>query len=229
MKRKPRGSSKAGRPRKKDVARNASGRIVQRVDPNERVVELRKALLPPAKDGNQIDISQADDPMDLAHARGWLSTRQVTAGRRYAALYAASHPSKIRKAEHEAPPEGERDARSWSQVPDAEIVMMFDKMMDATARQSRPESAAVRSRTLYLSMTNALSPREQLQVFNCFCLRSWPQWLIWQCAGKVIPPEWTSRRAELNRGLDVLDALLTRKPKRANLHIVEMKSSVWCA
>jgi hypothetical protein len=65
-----------GRPRK-DGPRHPSGQLVQKVEPNAKVVELRRALL---GETPQARLADAEDPMSLALARGWITDEQHRAG-----------------------------------------------------------------------------------------------------------------------------------------------------
>ena len=218
----------AGRPRKLNAPRYKSGRLIakdQTVEPNPFLLRQRAVILGDC----QADPSVTDDPMTLAHARGWLTQRQVEAGRRYAALYHASHPAKPCTAPHEAPPAGEREDRTWGQIPSWEIGALFDRMMDATARRGRSESSQVNARRRYLSLSAELTTRERLEIFNAFCLGMWPKWELNMIAGRPLGDDARWRRASLISGLNVINRLLTSPQKRSTFQIVEMKSSVCCA
>lgn len=227
-KRKPRGSSKAGRPRKVDAKRYPSGRLIakdQVVEPNPFLLRQRATVMGDCAS----DPSVTENPMDLAHARGWLTQRQVEAGRRYAALYRSCHPTRPCSAPHEAPPAGEREDRAWSEIPRAEIVVLFDRMMDATTARSRPESLQAKAHSSYLALSAVMDRQAQIEVFNAFCLGMWPRWEVDAISDRDTSADAASRHAALVNGLDAINRLLTTGAKRATSRIVEMKTSVCCA
>jgi hypothetical protein len=74
--------SRPGRPRKEGATRHPSGKIVHKApEPNERVTELRKAMLPGG------DITKAENWPDLCLARGWLTEERHRAFSAYMELY----------------------------------------------------------------------------------------------------------------------------------------------
>lgn len=44
---------------------------------------------------------------------------------------------------------------------------------------------------------------EQADVFACFCLESWPQWIVQRCAGRFDTP-WERRHRLLAAGLEAI-------------------------
>lgn len=75
-----------GRPRKPG-ARYPSGKLKD-PGPNSRIVEARRTLLGADAD-EKVDLSKAENCLDLSLARGWLSPRRHRAARRYAQLWAS--------------------------------------------------------------------------------------------------------------------------------------------
>lgn len=79
---KRRGNSRAGRPRGKGD-RYASGDLKpQKVEPNKRVVEIRRELLGVAE-GETFDLSKAENALDIALARDWISVDHHMAARQF--------------------------------------------------------------------------------------------------------------------------------------------------
>ena len=77
---------KTGRPRKAGD-RYPGGKLKpQSQIPNQKVIALRRAMLG-AKDGDAVDLSKAENPMDLAFERGWVTERRHRAGQLFANLY----------------------------------------------------------------------------------------------------------------------------------------------
>lgn len=73
-----------GRPRKQGE-RYPSGKL-KPAKPNAKVVAMRRAMLG-AKDGERVDLAKAENPMDLALERGWISEKRHRAGQLFANLY----------------------------------------------------------------------------------------------------------------------------------------------
>lgn len=76
---------KTGRPRKSGE-RYPGGKLKPQNGPNAKVVAMRRALLG-ANDGEDVDLTMAENPMDLAFARGWISEPRHRAGKLFANLY----------------------------------------------------------------------------------------------------------------------------------------------
>lgn len=76
---------KTGRPRKSGD-RYPGGKLKPQNGPNAKVVAMRRALLG-ADDGDEVDLTMAENPMDLAFARGWISEPRHRAGKLFANLY----------------------------------------------------------------------------------------------------------------------------------------------
>ncbi|MCR5874380.1 hypothetical protein LRS10_09515 [Phenylobacterium sp. J426] len=74
-----------GRPRSKG-ARFPGGKL-KPPEPNARVLQLRRSLLAANDPDAKVDISKAENALDLMLARGWISEGQHRAARRYAALW----------------------------------------------------------------------------------------------------------------------------------------------
>jgi hypothetical protein len=195
--------SKGGRPRKA-APRHACGKLVQSAEPNPKVVALRRALVGSAGTGDaRADLASAEDPMSLALARGWITEAQHRAGVAYAQAWRRSHPQRRLVGEtSEAPEPAVRDLRRIGEMGDAEIARAFDAMLEGTRLAPREESE-VEARTRYNAASRLMRPAEQNEVFLCFCLQSWPQWLIQRCAGHFDTP-WEARRRLLVAGLDAI-------------------------
>lgn len=210
---KRRGSSNAGRPRQAGK-RHPSGKLVQKIEPNERVMAERQALVSGLE---KVDLSAAEDPMALAYAHGWLTEVEHKAGEAYARYYAASHVRhRSTGGLSESPDPSQRDMRSIGQMSDAEIVHAFDHILDSTRAPAASEDREMKARARYNALSAAMTPAEQTQVFQCFCLRSWPQWLIYMASGKTAPESWDRKRKLLIRGLDIIAAQLTKPRKQSN-------------
>ena len=48
-----------------------------------------------------------------------------------------------------------------------------------------------------------MTAAEQAEVFACFCLESWPQWIVQRCAGRFDTP-WERKHRLLTAGLEAI-------------------------
>lgn len=196
-----------GRPRK-DGPRHPSGQLVQKVEPNAKVIELRRALL---GETPQARLADAEDPMSLALARGWISAEQHRAGLHYAGAWRRSHPQRRTPGMMETAEPAGRDLRRVSEMSDAEIAAAFETVFsDAASRGPPSEAEQVEARGRYNTMSRAMTPGEQAEVFLCFCLASWPQWILQRCAGRF-DTAWERKHRLLVSGLETLAA---KRPQR---------------
>jgi hypothetical protein len=196
-----------GRPRK-EGPRHPSGQLVQKVEPNAKVVELRRALLGEAP---QARLADAEDPMALALARGWITDEQQRAGLQYASAWRRSHPQRRTPGLAETSEQSGRDLRRVSEMSDEEIATAFETVFsDAASRGPPSEAEQVEARQRYNAMSRAMTADEQAEVFLCFCLASWPQWILQRCAGRF-DTAWERKHRLLVSGLETLAA---KRPQR---------------
>jgi hypothetical protein len=180
------------------------------VEPNAKVVELRRALLGPAPSAS---LASAEDPMALALARGWITEPQHRAGCAYALAWRRSHPQRRAGGLGERTDPAERDPRRIGEMSDAEIAAAFEAVFAAPqARGPLSEAEQVEARARYNAMSRAMTAAEQNEVFLCFCLASWPQWILQRCAGRF-DTAWERKHRLLVSGLETLAA--RRAPTRA--------------
>jgi hypothetical protein len=181
---------------------------VQKVEPNAKVVELRRALVGGATAARLAD---AEDPMSLALARGWINEAQHRAGAVYAQAWRRSHPQRRAPGLTETADPAGRDLRRVSEMSDAEIATAFDAIFATPAAQGPlSEAAQVEARLRYNSMSRSMTAAEQNEVFLCFCLASWPQWILQRCAGRF-DTSWERKHRLLVSGLSTLAALQPRR------------------
>lgn len=199
-----------GRPRKAGP-RKPCGRLIQKTEPNERVVEMRRAMLGDAN----ASIADAENPMSVALARGWISEDQHRAGALYATAWRRSHPQNQTTGSLAEAPERHYDPRAIAQMSSAEIVEAFDSILAGTHRSEMSEASAVQARQRYNAMCNAMTPAEQSEVFLCFCLESWPQWILQRVAGRF-DTSWERKNRLLISGLVQLTQYLA--PRREAVH-----------
>jgi hypothetical protein len=182
---------------------------VQKVEPNAKVVELRRALIGDAAGARLAD---AEDPMALALARGWIGEAQHRAGTVYAQAWRRSHPQRRAPGLEETSEPATRDLRRVGEMSDAELAAAFDAVFSGPDSRGPPtEVELAEARLRYNSMSRALTAAEQNEVFLCFCLGSWPQWILQRCAGHFETP-WERKRRLLVSGLEALEA--QQRPRR---------------
>jgi hypothetical protein len=176
---------------------------VQKVEPNAKVVELRRALL----GGNdKARLADAENPMSLALARGWITEAQHRAGLAYAAAWRRSHPQRRPAGLQETQDPDLRDKRRIREMSDSEIGQAFDAIFcSPERREPLSEADQIEARSRYNAMSRALSAEEQNEVFLCFCLASWPQWIVQRCAGRF-DSSWERKHRLLVSGLETLAA-----------------------
>jgi hypothetical protein len=197
-----------GRPRK-DGARHPSGQLVQKVEPNPKVVELRRALL--GEPAGRLEA--AEDAMSLALARSWISAEQHRAGAAYAGLWRRSHPQRRTPGLTEVEVPAVRDVRRIGEMSDAEIAAAFEALLAKGAPGGRDDEASeAEARARYNAMSRAMTAEEQNEVFRCFCLASWPQWVLQRCAGRF-ETSWERGRRLLVSGLETLAGM--RRTRRS--------------
>jgi len=201
-----------GRPRKPGP-RHPSGKLVQKVEPNEKVVAQRRALLRDAQApaGN---LAAAEHPMTLALARGWISEEQHRAGEAFAQAWRLSHPQRRAPGLDELPEPAARDTRRLAELGDAEIAQAFDK---AFARRTGPTdraAAETAARARYITLCRVMTAEEQNEVFLGFCLASWPQWIVQRCAGRFDTP-WERKHRLLVAGLEAAAGVLRSRRRGA--------------
>jgi len=203
-----------GRPRQ-EGARHPGGQLVRKAEPNAKVMEIRRALAGPSACAR---LEAAESPMSLALARGWISPEQHRAGEVYAALWRRSHPQRRSAvsgmAAEERPEPSDRDPRAIREMTDAEIAQAFEAALMAGPEGPASEASQAEARSRYNAMSRAMTAGEQNEVFLCFCLSSWPQWVLQRCAGHF-DTDWERKRRMLIGGLERLVGM--NRPRRVEL------------
>lgn len=261
-----------GRPRLK--GNRYPGGKLKPPEPNARVLELRRSLLAANDPDAKVDISKAENALDLMLARGWISEGQHRAARRYAALWirhsrrvlGAAPGMKVSSAtssyspslahaqgEDEGPlssgvrtpadfayakavedydagridiralnkaEKAHRSARiDWSKLPDSAVAEIFWHALgiddaSSVAKSTEAEEWAEQDRATIRRIWARLSADECQELYTTCVLESWPQWVVWRAAGKVVPPGWDRKRTMLLKALDVvIDETRSRRPE----------------
>lgn len=186
--RKARGRSNpgAGRPRK-EGPRYANGRLKPE-GPNARVVEIRRALLG-KPDAKGMALAPAENPLALAHARGWLSKSLLDAG----AAFREHH----HKARLSLPPprtanlEPGSGGKSYAPADPAALYLMHR-----------------------IWTVLSIKPKALGAVVDVCILDAWPDWLVQAVAEPAVDRRarilQSARRAHLQEGLAVIASILSQ-------------------
>lgn len=190
----------------------------QTVDPNERVVSDRRALL----GDNDLDIAKASDPLDFAQARGFLTMERFRSAAAFADAYSRSGIARGEGQSSGAAAETSTTTRDefptfagasrnqWDRMSRKQITAAFDQVFNV----SGPPDPALAARALarWKALNEALTPGQRAELFSVCVRRSWPQWMIYRAAGKDVPERWDRSRLLLEDGLDAVEsALRTRR------------------
>lgn len=209
-----------GRPRKTGE-RKPSGQLRWKPPgPNEVIVEQRKALLNDDK-----GLHRADNPLDLAHARGWLTEREHRAGESFARLHRSAglaSPGLSNGALPEADFAGQRDIRTWNELSDAEISEVWARVMSKGVANASDGSS--KSMDSWVAICAVLSAN-QLREVELVCIhQSWPQWVIQRCAGHF-DTAWERKFRSLQEGLAIVaETIQELNPQEAKASPAEQRS-----
>lgn len=177
-------SSRAGRPRK-EGERYPSGQL-KSPKPNGRVLGIRQALVGPGG-----DIANAENPLDVALARGWLSEEQHRSARAYAALYNRAGVALPRGAKVSQLGEGRGEHRD-----------------EAVGSAYRPDAQAEGDPGAFdalKAMWAAMSKPQARALLDIAVLETWPPWVLSRCRGIIIT---TREMVDTVQALQVVTALL---------------------
>lgn len=204
---------KNGRPRKSGD-RYPSGKL-KPAKPNSRVIEMRRALLG-AKDGDTVDLTKTEHPLDLALARGWLSQERYDAAQLFIRLYRgirfpvmaiSRDPSDLGSLS--------KDDRAvvaeklnWANMPSADVNRLFDAVVmsaRSTPAAPRPAEPLPQVPAQLREIWAALKPEQARELFSVAILGHWPQWAIQRARGEVLESApYRRRRKLLEAGLDAI-------------------------
>lgn len=190
---KRKGSSKAGRP-KKEGARYPSGKLKPQ-GPNETVIERRKIG----------DVSAGEHPLDFALGQGWLTERQHRDAMSYRACFNLAHsgaggPRLALGSLIEVEP-SENLRMSWSQLSDVEITDIFDRVFSGEPLPGDRERAQVAALVRWKLMNAALTSAEREEMFMVCVLGSWPFWMPKKAAGHAMGIKDVCKEERLLGGL----------------------------
>jgi hypothetical protein len=204
-----RGSSKAGRPRKSGD-RYSDGRL-KPIKGNPSVEQRRRDML----NDDSLDISTASDPLDFAHAKGFLTTARYRTAGTYLALHRQANPHGPRMGNGslaETMPTTNVREGAFSTLSHAEVTQIFDAVFNVGAPPA--EDAATKATKKWQKVQKALTPDERNELHATVVNHSCPMWLIILSNGGD-PGSWARKRVWLETGLDkVRRALATERPRQ---------------
>lgn len=214
--RKSKGSSKAGRPRKAGD-RYPSGKLKPPA-PNAALLERRRAG----------DASAGEHPLDFALSQHWISEQMHRDAMAYRAAFNVAHiggPKMSCGSLAEVPP-AEALRMNWSQMADAEIVEIFDRVFSGDVQpEDRPklEAAALER---WKRLNAALNTSEREELFRVCILGSWPFWMPKKASSHALGIRDMAKEEFLMGGLGAVGrALRPPKPKRGNITPMPYKRS----
>lgn len=211
-KRKRRGSSKAGRPRK-DGERYANGRL-KPTGPNATVIEKRRAG----------DAEAGEHPLDFALSQGWVTEQQHRDAAAYRGIYQSAHiggPRLSLGSLTEVPP-AETLRLNWSQMSDAEIVEIFDAVFSEDYKPPGQNGPAPMALERWRKLNAHLSAEERQQLFLVSVMGSWPLWMVKAASDKALGARDQERKAALFGAITGVGKAL-RPPKGSTITPVPHK------
>lgn len=197
--RKPRGSSKAGRPRKAGERFPSGG--LKPPGPNELTLAKRAIG----------DSSAGEHPLDFMLRVGWISERLHKAGMAYLAARQAAcigGPRLSSGALREAP-EREVLVTSFAQLPDEEVAAIWDRVFNALPPSEQADIAAL---ARWRALNVALRPGERNELHLICIEASWAFWMTRKAVRGVLGVLDQARHDALLSGLEAV-AVAGRKPK----------------
>jgi hypothetical protein len=156
--------------------------------PNERMLEVRRAML--AKpNAALIDLRRAENPLDLAIARGWITPTEHTAGVLLAGIYAQAGIGLPRLRTQDLAREI-RGGQSSGDGTDKRTVKAMDDLKDcAKALQGWPKCTAA--------------------MIDVCVLGEWPAWMIARINGSIAQvQQYEVGRIHLRTGLRIVGRVL---------------------
>lgn len=205
-----RGSSKAGRPREKDRERYGDGRP-KPVGPHVTVLQRRRQMM----GDDTLDLSQASDPLDFAHVKGFLSLARYMTADSYFRLYHRAEIGPPRLAlgsMRETTPSVEVRLGSFSTMTHKDVVTIWDTVFNVTGPPTEARSAA--ALVQWKQVQSAMTAEERAELHAVIVCRSWPQWVVFRARGKPVPETWDRKRQLLESGLDKVRRVLRPTRKR---------------
>lgn len=211
--RKPKGSSKAGRP-KQEGERYACGKLKPK-GPNETVLAKRQAG----------DAAAGEHPLDFALSQGWITERQHRDAADYRTAFNRVHRSsfgpKLARANYGEVEPAEALRVKWAQMSDEEITAIFDKVFNVVAGPEDREALEAAALARWKLLNAALTHAEREELFMVCVLGSWPLWMPKKAADRALGIKDELKQQRLLGGLGAVGRAL-RPPKRRDDNIVSV-------
>lgn len=227
----------AGRGRRPQEGERYESGDLKPAGPNLRTIDIRKALMV-GDDGRnwtlagantivatdaegrqeRVDISKAENALDLMLSRHWMPEGLHRAARRYAAVFkrvVVSMPGMAVSRQEEARERSGVNKSDLAEMNDREKTAVFDaafsvdRLATGVDDESRKEDG-----DLLRAIWTLLEPAEARQMFVDCVLESWPQWVVWMAAGKPVPECWDRKRRDLFNGLAIAQAVFKAHDKK---------------
>jgi hypothetical protein len=209
--RKGKGSSKAGRP-KKEGDRYACGKLKPR-GPNEAVVAKRQAG----------DATAGEHPLDFALSQGWVTERQHRDAAAYRATFNRAHQGvsgpRLAMSKYGEVEPTEALRTKWAEMSDEAIVEIFDRVFSYEPGPEDREQLEAAALERWKRLNVALKPAEREELFMVCVLGSWPLWMPKQAADHALGIKDEVKRQRLFDGLGAVGRAM-RPPKQAGDNIV---------
>lgn len=208
-KRRRRGSSKAGRP-KKGGERFPCGKL-KASGPNPTVVAKRRAG----------DASAGEHPLDFALSNNWITERMHKDAMAYRAAYARTQIGgpQLSLGGLQESPDPETLRTNWSELSDAYIGELFDKVFSAEPLPEVKELQDIQALARWRNLNLALSPEERHELFLVCVVGSWPFWMPKRTNGTALGAKDMLKQEALFRGLGSVGRAL-RPPKEKGSTVV---------
>lgn len=193
--------TKAGRPRE-EGARFPSGKLRPRPRPNERVLAERRRLL----GSDDLDVSLASNPLDLAHARNWLTQRQYKAARALGGVARRAGFAGLRMAAggpEETPTSAVEYRGQIGEMTHAELAAAWDNVFNRTGLEN-PEQVAAEAMAKWREIHAVLTVLEAGEIDRICAQGVWPPWIEWKVEhpGEDLPEGLKRRKRVLEHALD---------------------------
>lgn len=206
--RRSKGSSKAGRPRK-EGDRYPSGKLKPPA-PNAELLARRKAG----------DASAGEHPLDFALSRNWITEREHRDAAAYRTVFNRAHIGGIgprlalSKYGEDEPSESLR--KKWAELSDDYITAIFDKVFNGEPMPEDVERAEATALARWKVLNAALTAPEREELFMVCVLGSWPFWMPKKASDRAMGSKDVLKEASLMNALGAIGrAMRPPKPKEA--------------
>lgn len=202
--RRSKGSSKAGRP-KKGGERYACGKLKPE-GPNQTTIARRKAG----------DSQAGEHPMDFALSQQWITERQHRDAMSYRAAFNRAHIAgpRLSCGSLAEAPQAVALRLKWAEMSDDEIAGIFDKVFNDEPGPLDREALEAAALERWKRLNAALTPAEREELFMVCVLGSWPFWMPKKASDHAMGSKDLQKEQRLHDALGAVSrALRPAKPK----------------